>query len=449
MSAGTVVDVDFPDIAISTDTGLLWFDITDGQLLSGKAELSMPGFGHIDAQMSIPDFTQGTNSKVSGLLDFDLSDMSVLAAFLPLIDAAKGQFRADLALSGTLAEPALVGDLAIIDGSMTYLPLGLQLDEINLTSLLHDDGQFELSGEFQAGDGHGEITTRADYAVTGAKGFELELRGKNMTLIDVPNITARVDLDVRVGYDYETLSLDGQILIPHARVKPTNLTISRDTESADVVIVAGELPEDSRRQAREQKTWIKGSIGVEFGDDVSIDLGPATANVTGNTVFSWQQDLIPIADGQYDVTGSIQAFGQLLEITEGGLRFPKIPADNPFIRIRAEREIYGNAQVRTAGVLVDGTLKQPTIGAYTRPLTTEERALTLLVTGSDFDFEQGVGAINFGTYIAPKVFVSYGVGLFETENVIRIRYDLKRGFGITATSGKKETGLDLSYRIER
>jgi translocation and assembly module TamB len=182
---------------------------------------------------------------------------------------------------------------------------------------------------------------------------------------------------------------------------------------------------------------------------VSIDLGPATANLTGNTVFSWKEDLIPIADGRYDLTGSIQAFGQVLEITEGGLRFPQVPANNPFVRIRAEREIYGNAQVKTAGVLMDGTLRQLAVEAYTRPQTTEERALTLLVTGSDFDFEQGLGAIDFGTYIAPRVFVSYGVGLFETENVIRIRYDLKRGFGITATSGEKETGLDLSYRIER
>jgi translocation and assembly module TamB len=201
--------------------------------------------------------------------------------------------------------------------------------------------------------------------------------------------------------------------------------------------------------SRELETWISGSIGVEFGDDVSIDLGPATARVTGKTVFTWDEDLIPIADGRYDLTGSVQAFGQLLEITEGGLRFPQVPANNPFIRIRAEREIYGNAQVKTAGILMDGTLKHLSIEPYTRPLTTEERALTLLVTGSDFDFEQGLGAIDFGTYIAPRVYVSYGVGLFETENVIRVRYDLSRGFGITATSGEKETGVDLSYRIER
>ena len=75
--------------------------------------------------------------------------------------------------------------------------------------------------------------------------------------------------------------------------------------------------------------------------------------------------------------------------------------------------------------------------------------MTLLVTGSDFDYEQGVGALDFGTYIAPRLFVSYGVGLFDRDNVISARYDLNRGFGIRATSGQKESGVDLIYRLER
>ena len=70
------------------------------------------------------------------------------------------------------------------------------------------------------------------------------------------------------------------------------------------------------------------------------------------------------------------------------------------------------------------------------------------MTGSDFDYEKGVGAVGFGTYIAPRVYASYGIGLFDTGNVIRIRYDLSRGFGITGTSGQRDSGADLSYRFE-
>ena len=130
------------------------------------------------------------------------------------------------------------------------------------------------------------------------------------------------------------------------------------------------------------------------------------------------------------------------------MQFSQVPADQPYIRVRAEREIYGNTQIRRAGVLVDGPVRRPTVEAYTQPLTTEERALTLLVTGSDFDFEQGIGAVDFGTYIAPRLFVSYGVGVFDRENIISARFDLARGFGIKASSGSKESGVDLNYRFE-
>jgi len=73
----------------------------------------------------------------------------------------------------------------------------------------------------------------------------------------------------------------------------------------------------------------------------------------------------------------------------------------------------------------------------------------LLITGSDFNMETGVGAVDIGTYIAPRVFVSYGIGVFEDENVISIRYDLGRNWGVKATSGQRQTGIDMSYTIER
>ena len=449
LTAGSIVSANDSDISIPTDPGQLFFEIIDGRTLAGSAALPMPGFGQFDATISISDIRQGTNGAIDGSIDVELSDMTLIAAIVPIIEESHGYFSADIEISGSLADPLLVGEFSVADGSLIFSVLGAQLEQINLQSTLFDDGQMELTGEFLSGDGRAEIFTRSDFANTGAKGFELELRGQGLTLIDVPDIQARADVDLRVNYDYQQLTLGGNILIPHARVMATRLAAAQDTESEDVVIVSGELPEDDKISEAETDLQISGSVGIALGDDVSMDLGVATAYLTGNTLFTWQDSLIPIADGRYDLIGTVQAFGQRLEITNGGLRFPKIPADNPFVRLRAEREIFGNSQVKTAGVLVDGRLRQFSVEAYTQPATTEERALTLLVTGSDFDFEQGVGAIDFGTYIAPKVFVSYGVGLFETENVIRVRYDLKRGFGVTASSGEKESGVDLSYRIER
>ena len=100
------------------------------------------------------------------------------------------------------------------------------------------------------------------------------------------------------------------------------------------------------------------------------------------------------------------------------------------------------------GFLDSGTAKRPVFEPYTDPMTNRDRAQTLLVTGSDFNMERGVGAVDIGTYIAPKIFVSYGVGVFDDSNVISIRYDLGRGWGVKATSGERQTGVDVSYTLE-
>lgn len=447
ISRGTVVSRERPGFVVQTDTGTVAFNILEGQLFAATIDFPMPGTGEISGQFRVLDVTNPASSGVDGELGFVLSDIAILSILSPLVDTATGRLEGNVSLAGSIQEPLVSGTLALDDGSIRYLPLGLHLEDINLDSRLVDSRRLDAIGSFRAGDGRGEIVSSADYGDT-ATGLEIALRGNDLTLIDVPDVRALADVDLRVGLVDETLTLGGKILIPHARVQPQNLPSSRASVSEDVVIVAGELP-DKTQVAPASRLAIAGAVDVELGDDVVIDLDVARASLSGSATFDWNGPAIPLANGRYGLAGEIEAFGQVLEIVEGGVRFQDVPANNPTIRIRAEREIYGNSQVKTAGVLVDGTLARPSIQAYTYPATTEERALTLLVTGSDFNYEQGVGAVDFGTYVAPRLFVSYGVGLFGRDNVISARYDLARGFGIKATSGQSESGIDFIYRFER
>ena len=264
----------------------------------------------------------------------------------------------------------------------------------------------------------------------------------------MPDVKAIANTDVRIRFNGEELDIDGNLTVPRARIVPGTIGTSRVYESEDVIIVSGELPDEPTEGAEPADIRLFGSLEVSLGNDVIVDLGVVETSVTGNTLLAWSGDPMPIASGRFIVDGEILAFGQRLEITEGAVQFPDVPANDPYLRIRAEREIFGNTQVRRAGVLVAGSVSRPTIEAYTTPVTTEERALTLLVTGSDFDYERGIGALDFGSYIAPRVYASYGIGLFDNDNVIRVRYDLQRGFGVTLSSGQKESGVDLSYRFE-
>jgi translocation and assembly module TamB len=449
LSPGSFRDSIGSEIVVETGPGMLAFDIRDGKLLAGTVNLPMPGTGNIAGHFSVLDVSDGTQSSIAGNLAIALSDLNVAAAFTPLVDEASGVLDVELALSGTLDDPVLTGKYGIVDGKLTYLPLGLKLDDLQIDGDLYPDQSMELTGHFMAGEGRADISTRADYRETTATGLELVLRGENLTVIDVPDVHAVANTDLQVSYDGETLNLNGSIFFPRASITPHNLSASRVSVSSDVVVIAGKLPGEEESLENDGNLRVMGELEVGLGDDVGIDLDLAKAALQGTANFVWSGDPVPMASGRYDLTGDVQAFGQVLNISEGVIRFANVPANNPSIRIRAEREIYGNSQIKRAGILIAGNARRQTIEPYTYPLTNEERALTLLVTGSDFDYEQGIGAVDFGTYIAPKLFVSYGIGLFDNENIISARYDLAKGFGVKATSGQKSSGFDFIYRIER
>lgn len=448
LSPGTIAPIDEPDSTVATGEAVLDFEIEQGRLLRGDVILPFPGRGAVSGDFSVADVRLGAESGVAGNLDVDLSSIRTLSRLTRLVDNASGALRARVNLAGTVAEPVWTGDLSLSDGEFSYGPVGLDLTEVELTGTMDPDYRFDVAGAFRAGRGKGEIVSRADYSNADEPGLMFRISGDRLTVVNVPDVFVEADMDLDVFLDRETLEINGEVKVPNALVKPRNITASKISESEDVIIVAGELPDPPEEKQQRSDLEYRGELNVSLGDSVVVDLDVAKANVTGAVNFNWQGGAIPIANGRYLIDGNIEAFGQVLEISEGSVQFPKVPADEPFIRVMAEREIYGNTQVKRAGVLVDGPIRRPTVEPYTRPLTTEERALALLVTGSDFDFEQGVGAIDFGTYIAPRLFVSYGVGVFERENIISARFDLSRGFGIKASSGSKESGIDLNYRFE-
>lgn len=446
ISPGHIRSDEDPDFDVVTEAGGLAFEIVNGTLLAGDLWLPMPGTGDINGHFEASDIAAGLASPISGNIDASIADISIAAVFSPLIDRAAGALVADIDISGTVEEPRMMGSLTLDAGQISYRPLGLTLNEVEVRAEFDEERHVIINGSFLAGEGRASFETSAAYAATDATGIQMRLRGNNLTLINVPDVQAVANADLTLRYEANSLRLGGVLDFPQAHIVPENLTATSASESGDVVIVAGELKD--RDVERSSPLEVFGELSVTLGPEVVVDLGVAQANVAGQARFAWNGDTIPVANGRYDMSGDIRAFGQVLEVTEGGIRFENVAANDPYIRVRAERQIYGNSQIKRAGVLVEGRLPRPSIVAYTNPATTEERALALLVTGSDFDYESGTGAIDFGTYIAPRLFVSYGVGIFERDNVISARYDLKRGFGIKVTSGQTDSGVDLTYSYE-
>jgi len=437
-----------------TGPGLLEFQVAAGNLHSGTLVLPIPGSGEINADFSVERLLEGEAAGLQAGLKLSLKDLAPLQLLVPQLDVIQGELMADIRAGGSLEEPKFTGHATLVRGRLEKESLGLVLEEIKLAGAVYEFGHTEFNGTFLAGTGRGRIKAALSFADLLNPQLNLHISGEELLLVDVPDLSLRAEPDLNVNWSPGSLQLNGRILVPSAQLSPRYLPTSSAVESPDLVIVSGqkevvEKAETARPAAVSRPLKINGQVEVELGDEVSLTLDKATINFRGKSDFIWKDGLLPIGDGRFRVSGKILAYGQLLNITEGRVSFPRSPADNPHLNIKAEREIFGNSQIKRAGVRVTGTLKKPVLEPYTDPMTTREKALAMLITGSDFDYEQGVGAVEVGMYIAPRLFVSYGIGLFEDQNVISARYDLGKGFGVKATSGQRETGVDISYTVDR
>jgi translocation and assembly module TamB len=448
LSPGEVRYAGDTDALFKTGEGLIGFELDDGRLSAGNFDVPLPGLGGIDLDFSVSDVASGLDADLGGRLRMELADLEILTMFLPMLDHAEGQFDADLALSGSAGHPYFSGSLSLANGRIYHEASGLSLSDIQLSGQVIGNDETQMNGSFRALEGTGSLQASVDLSDILSPRVALRLEGKNLTLLDAPTLKVVAEPDIQLNWQDGMMDINGSLLIPSAHIAPDVIPESTVSESPDLEIVAGEVPASLAEGKAKPDVAIRGNLEVILGDEVDLDLFVAVAEVNGSVNFTWQDDLLPLANGNYSLVGQIQAFGQSLQITEGNIGFPGVPANNPHLNIRAERQIFGNSEIRRAGVYVTGTLNRPVVEPYTDPMTNHERAQTLLITGSDFNMERGVGAVNIGTYIAPRVFVSYGIGVFEDENVISIRYDLGRNWGIKATSGQRQTGLDISYTIE-
>jgi translocation and assembly module TamB len=449
MAPGRVFHPGNRRMSLDTREGRFRLQLEEGRVLSARASLPVGAATALDADFALEDVQRGSASPIRGRIVADVNDIGVLTALVPSLPDAGGRLGIDLAIAGTLDTPSVTGEASLVNGEVTYAPLGLTVEDIQLRSRIREGNRVDLTSTFRAGKGTGRLSSSTGGLGPGDSDLRLSLTGDELTIVDLPQLQVVADMNVGVGVSADELRLNGWVSVPHARISPREIASGRVSESEDVVIVATEAGEEEAEPATAAPLAFYGRVGLTLGDDVIVDFDAAETRLTGAVAFDWNGPPMPTATGEYKVSGRFEAYGQLLEITEGSIRFPSAPANEPQLRIRAEREIFGNPQIRTAGVLVTGSAKDPDLEVYTNPETTEERALTLLVTGSDFDYEQGVGAVDVGTYIAPDLFLSYGIGLFDRENVISLRYDIARGFGIKATSGKSTEGIDLSYTFER
>jgi translocation and assembly module TamB len=234
-------------------------------------------------------------------------------------------------------------------------------------------------------------------------------------------------------------------------------------------------------------------VEVVLGDGVELAGFGLDATLDGRLTVVERPGRRPTGSGEVRIAGQYKAYGQDLTITSGRVLFAGTPLDDPRLEIRAIRELDDDLQ---AGLSIRGTARNPEVSVFSDPSLGETDALAYLVTGrpmnaigaggtgedgelvqkaaqslgtaaggllakrlgqrlgidevgiSDSE-EIGGAAFTVGQYLSPRLYLGYGIGLFDPGQVITLRYALGENVSVQAVRGDETMRAGVEYRVER
>lgn len=430
--------------------------------------------GHLRAGVELATPLQ-EDGALSGQIELLLPDIALLELFTDQVVDPEGRIDGRLQLAGTRSQPQLDGSLELLDFSAELPALGIQPREGNIRLSSRGSTGLDLGGSLMLGEGEAVIEGRFDLAGEDGLAGTLAIRGEDLGVMDVPEARVRASPDLRLELAGQTLKLRGNVDVPYARINLEHLQ-GVASPSSDVVIVDDE----------------PGSGGLAVDADINVTLG-RSVRMRGYGLNGTLAGQLRVRDrpghpttgsGAIDVGGAYKAYGQDLSITRGRVSFASTPIDNPMLDIRAERKI----DAVTVGVQVRGTALVPELTLWSDPAMEQAEQLSYLVLGrplrsaSQADGTQltqaaaamggnllaqnlgarlgiedigvsdnralGGAALTVGMHLSPRLYVSYGVALFGSGQVVTFKYLLSRLWNIQIDSGT-ENRAALNFRLER
>ncbi|MBM4210027.1 MAG: hypothetical protein FJ187_05655, partial [Gammaproteobacteria bacterium] len=413
---------------------------------------------------------------LTATLRVDSTALALLYLYVPEIDRSAGELSLDLIVGGTLGTPLVNGVLRLESGELDFYQLNLALRDIRAEARLLENG-FVLESSARAGKGR--IDANAELAWRGGQPYgQLQLRGENLLMIDVPEARITASPDLRFKVAGRDLAATGTVNIPEARIAPADLT-SATLTSADETLVSAK-PRDPQSSFR-----VSSNLRLTLGDRVNLDSFGLSGRLAGALNVITSADGVSRGSGELGIAeGKYAALGRRLDIERGRLIFSGGLLGDPGVDLRATKEF---PDVK-AGVNVRGTLREPRMTFFSEPSLPQSQVVSLILAGGtletaqssniassgrdailaqggailaqqlgqrigieDVGIEQNLAnetSLVFGKYLSSRLYASYGVSLAEAINTLKLRYSINDRWTLRTETGK-ESSAEIVYTVEK
>lgn len=430
---------------------------------------------------------------LDGQIAVQFDALQWVEALVPALTQVEGRLSGLATLAGTVNEPQVGGTLTLRDGALQVPALGLQLQNLSASLSSDNSERLTIQGQATSGTGTLEFSTDIDAPLSEERQLRLSLQGENVTLVERPELRMAISPDLTVNANARGVDITGTLALPLLDVQISTLPETAIDVSADTVLVV--QPTDGPQVRNAAETRLSSLDGLPLTAQLSLQLGEAVhfagwgldTHLSGALEITQRATGAPLTYGELTVTqGSYQTYGRTLNIEHGKLLFFG-SYDNPALDIRATRE----TEDVKVGVQMNGTLRNIRSQLFSTPTLPDGDIIAVMLTGRPLaevgsqDSNALVGAITtlginqgqnltnqirnqlgldtlaitstgdvanssltLGKYLTPRIFIQYGIGLFETESTLAVDYTLSERVKLEAKSGSTQS-LDITYTVER
>ncbi|BBA33320.1 hypothetical protein sS8_1360 [Methylocaldum marinum] len=475
------------NVRIKPETASVYADLAGGTLAM-RLRIRQTGLAEIQGNFESrgPFRLAGFEDlPVSGQLTANLETLAVFEPWLEEIEGLKGSLTAEVGIDGTAGAPRLNLRASVPDAGFRVPQLGIEVAPLTLQASSLDEQQIRLEGSAQSGGGSVRLSGLWRLDAGAGWPLTLNLEGTRFLGVDTPEAKVLLSPNLDITAERERIDVRGRVDVPEAQINVPEKE-QAVTPSEDVVLMDG--------QAGEGETGFKvhGDVEIRLGDKIQVKAAGFRGRVDGKVSIVQEPGEEARGTGQIVVHDGIYSFyGTDLTIDEGRLLFTNSPVDNPGLDVLVTRKLDDVV----AGVRVLGSLKTPNVTLYSTPPLPDADVLAYLVAGKPLDFtpsedgdklrdaasalggaagsllareitsrfglggildEIGIGAprgtestsLFLGKYLTPRLYLQYGLGLFQSSNTVRLRYKLNKHWRLQSETGE-ESGADVLFEWER
>lgn len=454
-----------------------------------ETRATVAGIGTVAGWIALPDWIPVTavpsaSETLAGHLELDVADLAVVRTFTLAVTEPGGRVAADLVLGGTVGAPEMRGTAALTGGRARLGAAGITVQEAELT-VTTTGTRMEVAGRARSGKGQLTVTGGGPLPPSTHDPVRLLLEGERFLAADRREARVEVSPRLELAVSPDRLALTGDVTVPWARIEIKETPAGTVMPSPDTVLLGG----DGVVATVEPAFAVTSRVRLTLGADITVAALGLSGRPRGSVLLVDEPGRPTTATGTVELLdGTFKAYGQDLTVERGRLIFAGGPLSNPGLDLRAFRRANDGT---VAGVTVSGSARDPRVDLWSEPPMNQSDQLAYLLLGrplagvGDGDVVSlddaallaglkggdllarrlgaGLGleearietgrtvedaSLVLGTYLSPRLYIAYGVGLFQPVNTFRLRYLLGRRWILQAEGSGAGSGADLLYSVE-